>query len=237
MQGSWRAVTVGEVDKKTAKVKIKVLGMMEGIPTDDLPWAEFLLPVGNGYIPTTPGDSVWVDFPYNGDTRRPRITGGAMDQIGGAPNIAAEAGGRGTAGGGHEEHKFPNVPGQPPLPHYASPADHTLQRNQVLHRNGILEMRTYTPPDASGSSAKSGYMMVNTTTNAVIAMNQDGDVIISTTGKVFVHSGGDMTLDSGGDLNLNATGKIAQKAGGSFDLEAGDATFKAGHFAFSRSTP
>jgi hypothetical protein len=62
--------------------KVRVLGVFsDEVPVGDLPAAEFRLSVGARanaglYMPVEVGDWVWVDFPYAGDTRRPRITGG-----------------------------------------------------------------------------------------------------------------------------------------------------------------
>ncbi|HFU2857312.1 TPA: baseplate protein [Enterobacter cloacae] len=244
MQGSWRAVVVGETDQKTFKVKVKVLGMMDGIPDDDLPWAEFLLPVGNGYIPAAAKDLVWVDFPYNGDSRRPRIIGGAMDWGGGQVNLAGQAGGKGTAGGTTSPggsnpnlvngvYQKPNVPGMPNLP------SHTVGKDQIVTRNDVMEVRSH----------GGGYMIVNLKNNAMVGFNDAGDIMISTNGAVFINSGTNMTLQSGADLLIKAKGKINIEAGGDFtqkgatltvdvsgayQFSAGSATFKAGQFAFTK---
>lgn len=70
-------------DPRNAKrVQVRVIGLFpESIPVKSLPWATYRLPVGarvneGSFIPVQAGDMVWVDFPFNGDTRRPRITGG-----------------------------------------------------------------------------------------------------------------------------------------------------------------
>jgi hypothetical protein len=78
------------------KAQVRVYGLMDGIPISDLPWAEYKLPPGSrpndGYFtPCDVGDVVWVDFPYGGDTRRPRITGSVHYCPGGTPNLPSEA--------------------------------------------------------------------------------------------------------------------------------------------------
>jgi hypothetical protein len=79
------------------RCKVRVHGVYpETMATEDLPPAEFRFPVGmrplNGlFIPVQVGDYVWVDFPYMGDTRRPRITGGAHFAPGGVPNVPSAA--------------------------------------------------------------------------------------------------------------------------------------------------
>ncbi|MCE0813704.1 hypothetical protein [Buttiauxella sp. S04-F03] len=105
--------------------------MMEGITDEDLPWAEYLLPLNYQFTPNQKGDHVWVDFPYNGDTRRPRICGAAMDWQGdGKANVPAEAGGKGTA-------YTPPSGGDRP-----AGVKVTSQQDQVINRNKLLEVRS-----------------------------------------------------------------------------------------------
>ena len=227
-QTDWRAVVVDPTDPAgSMKAKIKVLGLMDGIPNEDLPWAEFLLPIGYRYEPTNKGDLVWVDFPYGGDTRRPRIIGAAMDWAGGKPNTAPEAGGRGN------QYQPQAVQNQPPAPKLTS------TRDQVISRNGVLEVRT----------VGGGYAITNMAKHATIGFNEDGDIIISTSAGVFIHSGGDTTVDAGGAMHFKSAGEMTFEAGGalsqeaasvsveskgSYALEAGSATYKAGQHAFTK---
>ncbi|GAJ73311.1 hypothetical protein JCM18904_4190 [Vibrio sp. JCM 18904] len=81
--GSYQAEVVNTVHPKGLyMVSVRLLGYWDAIPDKDLPFAEFLLPLGakpsGGHaVPVEKGgDLVWVDFPRNGDTRYPpRITG------------------------------------------------------------------------------------------------------------------------------------------------------------------
>jgi hypothetical protein len=62
------------------RVQVRVRDLFDGIPDADLPWATYKLPPGSRpndgfFIPVDEGDWVWVDFPFGGDSRRPRITG------------------------------------------------------------------------------------------------------------------------------------------------------------------
>jgi len=66
------------------------------VQTKDLPWAEYKLPAGvranDGYFtPVDVGDWVWVDYPYGGDPRRPRITGAVHYAPGSVPNFPHES--------------------------------------------------------------------------------------------------------------------------------------------------
>ena len=75
--------TVKVVDrdpKKGMRIKVEVEPLFSGCSEDSLPWATYKLPFGfrsndGFFIPVQVGDRVWVDFPFDGDTRRPRITG------------------------------------------------------------------------------------------------------------------------------------------------------------------
>lgn len=257
-QTDWRAIVVDPSDPNgTMKAKIKVLGMMEGIPDEALPWAEFLLPIGYRFEPVNKGDLVWVDFPYGGDTRRPRIIGAAMDWQGGTPNTAPETGGKGSSPT-DKAYQPPKVDNQPAAPQMSQ----TKARDGVISRNGILEVR----------SINGGYSITNMAKHATVGFNEAGEIIISTSAGVFIHSGGNMTLDAGGDMLLQAKGKMTSKSdgemlidsgakmtqtakgdlqqkgsnvstegssvkvksSGSFGLEAGSASYKAGTHAFTR---
>lgn len=187
MQGDWRATVVNITHPQgQMKAQVRVNGMMEGIPDAALPWAEYLLPIGYEFIPCNVGDLVWVDFPYNGDTRRPRIKGAAMDWAQTKPNTAPEANGKGTA------YAPDTVKDRPAAPKY------TPTRDRVLSRNGILEVRT----------VGGGYMINNMARHASVGFNEAGDIVISTTAGVFIHSGGPMMLDSVGDMTLRTEGKM-----------------------------
>lgn len=81
--GEYMGTVETGVHDKLMRVQVRVqelFGAASDVPADDLPWATYRLPAGsrasNGFfIPVKAGDLVWVDFPFNADTRRPRITG------------------------------------------------------------------------------------------------------------------------------------------------------------------
>lgn len=213
MTGDFRATIVNPTHPQAKmKAQIKVIGYMEGIPDQDLPWAEYLLPVNYQFTPNNIGDLVWVDFPYDGDSRRPRIKGGAMTwEAEGKPNIAPEAGG---AGKPYE----PKDPGGSP----ARPTA-TSSRDTVISRNNILEVRT----------EGGGYTITNMKNGATVGFNEGGDLILIGAGACKLYSKGKMSIESGGDMELKAAGKMTQTAGGKYAMEAGSAEFKAGGFDFS----
>ena len=89
---------VKSVHDEQFRVRVQVLGWFDGVPEQDLPYAEYRLPVGarpndGSFTPCDVGDYVWVDFPHGGDTRRPRITGGMHYCPGGVPNLPTELSG------------------------------------------------------------------------------------------------------------------------------------------------
>ncbi len=75
---------IGQVEtgehNELMQVQVRVQELFAGVPAIDLPWATYRLPAGSRasdgfFIPVKANDIVWVDFPFNSDTRRPRITG------------------------------------------------------------------------------------------------------------------------------------------------------------------
>ncbi|MBF0120820.1 MAG: hypothetical protein HQK79_18480 [Desulfobacterales bacterium] len=82
---------------KFMRVQVRVFEIFtDNVPASDLPWAEYKLPIGSRvndgfFTPVKAGDYVWIDFPYNGDTRRPRITGSVHYCPGKIPNLPKES--------------------------------------------------------------------------------------------------------------------------------------------------
>ena len=199
-----RAVIVGTMHPGgLMRAQVRLTPDWEGVDDKDLPWAEYLMPIGNGFVPTIKGDPVWVEFPYldtegKPDTRRPLIVGAAEQALGGVPNVAPEASGQGKP---YDPGKSDGAPARPST---------SKTKDAVIHRNNLLEVKT----------AGGGYEIANTASGSRIGMNESG--------QIYIISPGDTTLNSGGNLTINAGGKVAIKAGGKFSVVAGGMSFDKG---------
>lgn len=178
--------------------QVKVMGLWDGIPNDDCPWAEYLLPVGGSFVPCSPGDLVWVDFPYGGDSRLPRIVGAAQDAPGGKPNVPPES------WNGPGAYKPERKDGQPPAPPI------TPTKDFVFKRNGLLERRT----------AGGGWSITHTLSGTELGINDSGQVTILSAKNVYVEGTEDITVKTAKSINLNALLDIVMKAGGKVSIEA-----------------
>ncbi|EKQ7213066.1 baseplate protein [Citrobacter koseri] len=171
------------------RVSVRLVGIWDSIPDGDLPWAERMPPDDGAFIPLLAGDDVWVDFPYSGDSTRPRVVGRATDAPGGVPNTAPEASGQGS-------------PYQPPAVEGAPAAGKTTPgKDYVSDRNGLLEIR-----NQSGS-----WSITHKASGSTMGVNDSGQLYISSQLSLFVHSVSDMTIKSDANINMSAAGKISIK--------------------------
>lgn len=194
-----RAKVVSTADPNgLLRVSVRLVGLWDSIPADSLPWAERLLPDDGAFVPLITGDDVWVDFPYSGDSTRPRIVGRAADAAGGTPNVAAEASGKGTA------YSPPAVEGAPPA------GTVTATKDYVSDRNGLLEIR-----NASGS-----WSVTHKASGSTMGMNDSGQLYISSQATLFIHAAGNVTVKGDGDLSVEAAGAMSLASGGAMTLKA-----------------
>lgn len=75
--------------------RVRVIGEWEGVNVVDLPWAEYMLPIGarpndGDFNPAQKGDLVWCEFD-RGDSRFPIIKGSCFFAPNGTPNLPHEA--------------------------------------------------------------------------------------------------------------------------------------------------
>jgi hypothetical protein len=191
--------------------QIKLVTLWDGMPEEELPWAEYQLPIGAAFVPAKTGDFVWVEFPLDGDSRHPLITGAAMVAPSGNPNVPPESSGKGTA------YKHADVDGAPALP-VLTPGDDGVSR-----RNGLMEVRT-----------KSGAIMfTHEKSGSRFGMNDDGDLFFYAAKNLHFFSGGTITMTSTGDFTQK-TAKYALTASGAYTVKAGNYTVTASAVSFKK---
>lgn len=200
------------------RAQIRLLPEWNGVPEENLPWAEYMLGIGNAFTPTVTGDLVWVEFPYidargKPDTRRPLIVGAAQDAPGGVPNVAPEASGQGEPWAPGE------IDGAPARPKTVSTEDF------VVHRNNILEVRT----------AGGGYEIANTAAGARVGINESGEMYLIGPGSLLLNMAGDIIAKAGGKIMFESGADTSMKSGAKIDMTAADAlSGKAASVSFSK---
>lgn len=196
------------------RVQVRVYGVFTAkVPTKDLPWAEYKLPIGarvnDGYFtPVDVGDIVWVDMPYNGDSRRPRITGSVHHTPGKIPNFPHEA----FAGTGKLTHK---TTGEEP-----SPAPAQYHKNAVYTQHGVtIEVNedkslsiTQRQTGTAIRVSPQGDVTIHGEKSIYLSARENGRVIIEGNAKIDVSGDTDITIR--GVCNLTAFDKINLDGGG-----------------------
>lgn len=199
INGPQRAKVVDVNDPKgLLRASVRLVGVWDSIADANLPWAERLLADSGAYTPLLAGDYVWVDFPYNGDSTRPRIVGRATDSPDGVPNLPAEVSGQGAA------YTPKAVEGAP------AAGTVTASKDYVYDRNGLLEIR-----NASGS-----WSVTHKESGTTMGMNDSGQVYINSQATIFVYAASDATVKSGANISVEAAGDMSLKAGGTLSMQA-----------------
>ena len=100
ISGEYRAKVENVEDpEQLLRVQVRIPGLWDAVPPEDLPWAEYKFSSARkleggiregDFSPAQLGDWVWIDFPNN-DTRYPRITGWCHFAPEGLPNMTDEA--------------------------------------------------------------------------------------------------------------------------------------------------
>lgn len=200
-----QVVNVTGDPQKLMRVQVRVIGLWDGVPDADLPWAEYRLNSSRGrggsFEPAEVGDWVWVDFP-NGDTRYPRITGWCHYAPGGVPNMPHDA----FAGPDKTQHRVTPDSGEP------EPAAPVYHGSNVTEKHGVVVE----------INPSSEYLVTQRKSGTAIRVTADGAVTIHGQAKVFISSASDMVMTVGsnlttkvsGDWNIDVGGMINEKASG-----------------------
>lgn len=183
--------------------QVRLLVGNEGIPEKDLPWAEYLLPLGarpgeGDFMPVQPGDLVWVDFPVSGDTRFPRIIGScySVDGKGTGESLLPQDGFKPTY-----SHKRTGK--QPPAPQ-------AQYGDKVLDLFGLLQQLT-----------KNGeWCLTHKSTGTALEIDGEGNVIFHAEGDRFDSATGTHTTEVGKDLNITVKGSTNIKTTGDTNIES-----------------
>ena len=197
-------MSVQDPDKR-CRIKVNVYDVFDGVPVDDLPWANFILPLGSrpgeGTInPVQVGDKVWIQF-VEGDSRRPLVVGSAQASPGGKVNLAPDV----CQGEGQFQHKRTDK--QPPVdapPYYE---DVVLCQNRALIQLCRAGNIRITQMD-SGSAVEilpSGHIVIHC----------EGDMFTSVKGNALEEYDGNLEQIIKGDYTQTVTGNMSQTSTGS----------------------
>lgn len=171
------------------RVRVRVHPLFEDLAEPDLPWAEYLLPLGarpgNGiFVPAKVDDWVWVDFPYLGDSRRPRIVGAMHYCPGSAPNLP------------HDAWEGPGAP----YPH-ARTANEPIVSPPAYHDGSIVV-------DQNGAllevDADSAIRVTHKASGSAIEICPDG--------KITVHGASEVNITAGTNANIIASSSATVQA-------------------------
>jgi len=159
--------------KKQLRVKIRVFGVFtDNVPDEDLPWAEYAFPPGSrdneGFVTSVEvGDYVWVDFPFSGNTRRPRLLGSVHYCPDGVPNAPHEM----WLGPDALEHERIIAP---------VPAAREYYKNNVYSQAGIV---VEVVPGGDGS-----IIVTQKETGTAIEITPGGDITLHAEGNIYAES-------------------------------------------------
>ena len=187
------------------RVQVRVMPMFENVDQDKLPWAEYCLSpgfrAGEGvFIPVKVDDWVWVDFPFKGDTRRPRIIGGIHQAPGGMPAFPGDARGESYS---HQR------TGDEPAP--TPPAYH--DGSIVVDQNGaLLEI-----------AVDSAIRVTHKASASAIEITKDGHITFHGEGQINVSAADNVKMICSANLNIEATGPVDVQAQSTVNVECEEA--------------
>jgi hypothetical protein len=194
LYGKQRAVVVNNIHPENLHLaQIRLLALWDEIADADLPWAEYQLQPGAGQgsgvnvCPYQKGAPVWVEFPYDGDTRAPLITGGAYVAPKGVSHLPDDL----------REPKYQHKRlGQAPAGPNASYGD------LVTDLFGVLQQLTQ-----SGD-----YCITHKPSGTAFHITKDGQMVLECANDGFRTTGGDLLEEVKGTLNIKVVGNAAVEA-------------------------
>ncbi len=187
LYGRYRAAVVNTVHPDGLyMVTVRVLELWDAIPDEDLPYAEFLLPLGakpsHGHaVPVEKDDLVWVEFPRNGDTRYPLITGSVYYAPSYKSNLPDDVNGT------PYQHK--RSTGEPKPVKYN-------RKDDLYERWGLREQKSHT----------GGWQITHVASGTAIEITPDGQCVIHTEGDQWRSATGNLTEQFDGDVKLSVGG-------------------------------
>lgn len=183
--------------KRLLRVQVRVPGLWDGVPDQDLPWAEYRFQSarasGGSFEPAQKGDWVWVDFPM-GDSRYPRITGWCHYAPDGIPNAPHDS----FVGPDKIVHKVNQTAGEP------KPQEPKYHGSYVFERHGVvLEV------NPGGE-----WLLTQRSSGTAIRITADGTITIHGENKVHVSSESDTIISVAGNLVADVKGDAKVDVGG-----------------------
>lgn len=226
--------------EKQHKAKIRILVLWDSIPDNDLPWAEYLLPLGareneGEAMPCKVGDHVWVEFPTNGDSRVPLITGSCYRFHDGKGQLPDELMG--------PLYKHKRSEGEP-MPSEAVYGDKVMDLFQILEQvttNGEWCL-THKPSGTALNITKDGHLVIhcekdsyrssvgNTTEQigGALKVSVVGTATFDCDSDISVKAKGNASINSDADVSVIAKGNALVKGNKATMESSGDMLFKAG---------
>lgn len=188
MFGMYRCEVVSVNDpEKLMRAKIRIIGEWDGVNDVNLPWAEYMLPVGSrnndgDFKPVVKGDLVWCNFD-RGDSRYPIIVGSCFLAPNGTPNLPHES----FAGGESYQHKRTAAQ---PIPDASG-----YHRDWVSTQNSVMVERAL-----SGA-----YRVTHKPTGTAVEITKDGQFVLHVENDSFESTSHNKLLEA--ELKISVIGK------------------------------
>jgi hypothetical protein len=196
--------------EKLMRARVRVYDIFPDVSVDSLPLATYKLPIGarpqeGEFVPVKVGDLVWVDFPFNGDTRRPRITGSVHYCPEGVPNLPVEAYAADTY---HKACVFSQYGVTVLVKEDGSYLIIQKEKEAVIEIDADGKIKIASPNDI--------YLVTEGNAN----ISAKGDVNFTAQGNVKGSAQGDVNLNAGGNAKLTASGSVDVKATAAVSVDA-----------------